>query len=200
MPDQITENGPLLVDVCSVATPDKTYFVPDVFTEKTLHSSGAAYYYTADKNNGCRYWITDITLGTNSNRGHSIGEPPVFTGPKRVIITCRPHDLPSSRDHDPSMYSHFPVLKYDCGAHKLQVRLYKKAWGDAGFKYVDRGTWEGRWQNEKCEPYQIEGTLKISDTYKDPPVGIDVYRFAVIVIQRGSAQEAEVSISSPGPG
>lgn len=197
MPQQITENGPLLVDVCSVATPDKTYFVPDVFTgKKVVHSFGAAYYYTADKNNGCQYWIADITLGTNSNRGHSIGEPPVFTGPRSVIIACRAHDLPSSRDSGGII----PVLKYDCGAYKLQVRLYKKAWADAGFKYVDRGTWEGRWQNEQCEPYQIEGTLKLSDTYKDPKVGIDVYRFAMIVIQRGSAQEAEVSIVSPEPG
>jgi len=67
MPDQITKNGPLLVDVCSVATPDKTYFVPQEFPGKTVHSFGAAYYYTADKNNGCQYWICDITLNHLSN-------------------------------------------------------------------------------------------------------------------------------------
>jgi len=194
MPDQITKNGPLLVDVCSVATPDKTYFVPQEFPGKTVHSFGAAYYYTADKNNGCQYWICDITLNHLSNthfhQPRTGPDVPPKTG--HVQITYGAYDWPSSADFGGIL----PVMKYDCGAYKLQVRLYKKLWGDTGFKYVDRGTWEGLWQGNQCKENQIEGTLPRSVGFYDPPVGIDVYRFAVIVIQRGSAQEAKVSIYS----
>jgi hypothetical protein len=108
------------------------------------------------------------------------------------MITYGAYDLPSSADFGGTL----PVMKYDCGAYKLQVRLYKKLWGDTGFKYVDRGTWEGLWKGNQCEEKRIEGTLGRSVGFYDPPVGIDVYRFAVIVIQRGSAQEAQVSIYS----
>jgi len=100
MPDQITKNGPLLVDVCSVATPDKTYFVPQEFPGKTVHSFGAAYYYTADKNNGCQYWICDITLNHLSNthfhQPRTGPDVPPKTG-ARSVADAAPKEMPKPK-------------------------------------------------------------------------------------------------------
>lgn len=188
-----------VTDTCASATSHATYLVPDEFSNMTLHSPDGGYYYHAPENHGCTDWLADITLASYSN-AHPYGE--VASGLRRVVIGADAYNLPSSA----ASGGDIPIVRVDCESYRLYVRIYKKAYGETKFNHLSAwGDFKGSWSTAGvCHIDQVKGDFtgqsKPSFPVKDPDVGVDIYRVAVRVLLRDSAQRVQVTIGQPPPG
>lgn len=171
-------------DPCILSKPDQIYYVPlTAPLPKEFHSGSGEYYYVKV----CGHFVVDIYMATYSATGPIVDG--VKMGPGKVRILATPYDLPSSS----SFGGYIPVVQEDCNRLMYSVRFYRKLADQSSFDLMKTSKQTGVWFSGKCDfPISIKGKNYIDASVSQG--GWDIYRVAVQVHLRSSAQEVSVSI------
>jgi len=194
---QITSTGgmeqhnpvPPFKDLCASAQANQTYFVPEHFSGDSIPSKDGSYYYPVPGNNGCNTWVVDVKMSHQSNTNGNPGSE------GKLVLSGESFDLPSSRT---TGISGTPSTPIDCLRYLRKVQFFKKDLASSQpFTWIGYGVFTGTWHdNDALHPCQIsrsQGTLD-SVQATNPALGVEVYRVAVSLTLRGTAQQVAVSI------
>ncbi len=181
---------------CTKVEPHIKFDVPMYFGSTELPSGSGFYHYTGT--NSCDRWVVDIRMFAHSNENCNYYNPAPgeLCGPGRVVIGAHPHDLPSSI----SFGGTIPTTEEDCLSYELDSTIYRKAPGEQEFS-----VWQNHWKEGQWDPYDQECTITHqSDNFpltddNEKKFSIDLYRVAVKLILRDSAQQVKVRLTDPPP-
>lgn len=189
-PDDGPGPGPLTAmaacGACTEVERDVVFGVPHDFylsAPRVFRSGHGGYFH---KEGVCDCFVVDIWMYFNSNKIPPNGDP------SEVRVTANAYDLPSSKD---SVMIR-PGTEADCNSYYRVVRMWEKKEGTDTWVEVKKQEDRGEWNGVSCDvPGVTYVEVSPSTTNKARTL-----RVAVKVLERDSAQQAQVRVLLPGPG
>jgi hypothetical protein len=174
----------LQLDPCSTQSADVSVAPSNntLQSESIRTSDDAAYAYRS----GCKRFVVDTSI--------SVGAVTQFDG---VGLTGSAYDLPSSS----ALGGRMPANALDCGQLRMYIDTYAKDYGAGVFTKIQSTSFGGKWIVDDgpahCSYNRLTGPFGSSDEYIAAPAvnTTRIYRTAVKVVLRGTAQQAAVRIN-----